>query len=1079
MSGKLFRSGLFLSMVFISAIALRPLCAEQSSVRLWEEELVLPTYILGADNLNPMFYGGKVHQSTKGRVYPYPLMDKLTDDRKDVGYNAVYLENDYVKICIVPQLGGRLFSALDKTNGYDFFYRQSVIKPALIGVLGAWISGGVEWNIPHHHRTTTYIECDYRLEENPDGSKTVWLGEIERRHRTKWMVGLTLHPDKSYIETTVKYFNRTPYAQSFLYWANVAVHADSSYQIIFPPGTEYATYHGKTEFSAWPVSHSTYRGVDYSGGVDLSWWKNHPSPVSWFCWNSPEDFLAGYNHGKKAGVVHVANHHLVPGKKLWEWGPGPVGRMWDKMLTETDGSYIELMVGSYSDNQPDYSWCQPYMVKEVKQYWYPIREIKGVKDANTEACVNLEITPENRVLMGFNTTAEHKNARVVLQASGKTVFEETIDIEPGNPYLKEIEFPGNAEAKELLLSLILSSNEELISYRELPKAGNPMPDPVRRPPPPEEIETNDELYYTGIWLEQLHNPDYQSDIYYEEALRRDPGDYRSNTALGILYNKRGMFKDAEKRLKIAVDRASKNYTRPKDGEALYYLGVALKAQGRFDESYDAFFRAAWCYAWYSSAYYSLAELACLKGDFRSTLELVERSLSTNALNTKAQNLKVAALRKLGRTEEAVETAGETLVADPLNYRARNELVILGSLVESGKDSGEQTLLLKSLLRGEVQSYLELAVDYGNCGLWDEAIEVLSRAAVECAKGKSVLPMVYYYLGYYHEMNGEQKEASKFYRLGGQMPADYCFPFRLESIEVLSRAMQHDPTDASAPYYLGNLLYDSQPEKAIKQWEKARSLDDKFYLVHRNLGLAYAQTHGDLDGAVAGMEKAIALNRTDPKLLSEMDILYEAGGRSDEKRLKLLESNYETVIKRDDVFTQLLKLYLLLGRYDKVIDDLGKHHFRLWEHSKRTIRNVYIDAYLLRGNKRLNEKKYPEALKDFRKALEYPDNLEVGRPYGRGREPEVFYNIGNTLGAMGEGAEAVEMFENALDGKGRGSETGFFRGLALRKLGREDRAGRIFESLINAGRRMLDEKPPGLSFASFGEKHALRLHQADA
>ena len=361
-----------------------------SPVQMREETLVIPTYETGAPDKNPIFFGGRSYQGAKGPVYPYPLFDKLSDVRKDKSYRAVWLENEYVRFCVLPELGGRIFIGLDKTNKYDFFYRQHVIKPALIGMIGAWISGGVEWNIPHHHRASTFMPVDYKLVENPDGSKTVWLGEIELRHRMKWIVGLTLYPGKSYLEATVKLFNRTPLPHSMLYFSNVAVHANADYQVIFPPSTEFGTQHGKKEFVHWPIGRETYGGLDRRG-VDLSWWKNHPTPVSIFAWNYEDDFFGGYDHGRQAGVVHVADHHTVPGKKFFEFSNSEEGRMWDKVLTDQDGPYLELMAGSYSDNQPDYSWVQPYEVKVVKQYWYPIRQLGGIKNANLHAAVNLEV----------------------------------------------------------------------------------------------------------------------------------------------------------------------------------------------------------------------------------------------------------------------------------------------------------------------------------------------------------------------------------------------------------------------------------------------------------------------------------------------------------------------------------------------------------------------------------------------------------------------------------------------------------------------------------------------------------------
>ncbi|MEK7993921.1 MAG: DUF5107 domain-containing protein, partial [Planctomycetota bacterium] len=286
----------YIPAVVVLACVITTLAPAAGSVRVWEEPLTLPTYRLDPPDSNPMFYTHESYQGAEKRIYPYPFQDKVTDIREQRTYKALYLENDYIRLSILPEIGGRLFSALDKTNNYEIFYHQHVIKPALIGMLGAWISGGIEWCVFHHHRNTTFMPVDYTLAENPDGSKTIWFGETERRHRMKWLIGVTLYPDKSYIEATVKIFNRTAVPHSILYWANVAVHANDDYQVIFPPSVQFATYHSKNDFSHWPVSDEVYRGIDYKG-VDLSWWKNHPEPVSFFAWNLQEDFSGGYDHG--------------------------------------------------------------------------------------------------------------------------------------------------------------------------------------------------------------------------------------------------------------------------------------------------------------------------------------------------------------------------------------------------------------------------------------------------------------------------------------------------------------------------------------------------------------------------------------------------------------------------------------------------------------------------------------------------------------------------------------------------------------------------------------------------------------
>ncbi|MBL7082410.1 MAG: DUF5107 domain-containing protein [Candidatus Aminicenantes bacterium] len=1049
-----------------------------SSVKVWEEALVIPTYRIGKPDLNPIFYTGRAYQGAKGPVYPYPLLDKITDVREEKAYRALYLENDYVKICVLPEIGGRIFSALDKTNNYDFFYCQHVIKPALIGMLGAWISGGVEWNFPHHHRATGFMNVDYTLTENADGSKTIWVGEIELRHRMKWIIGLTLHPDRSYIEATIKLFNRTPFAHSFLCWANVAVHTNLDYQIIFPPSTEFATYHGKNQFSHWPVSYDVFNRVDYTKGVDVSWWKNHPEPTSFFAWNCKEDFLAGYDHGKEAGVVHFADHNIVPGKKFWTWGTGERGKIWEKILTETDGPYIELMVGAYSDNQPDYSWLQPYEVRTVKQYWYPIRQIGGVKNANLKAACNLEITSKKRAKIGFNTTSGYKGARAVLKSRKKVFFEQKIDISPEKPFWKEVGLPEDVDEENLELLLFSPANKILISYNPKKKERVSKPEPVKPPQPPEKIKTVEELYLAGLRLEQFHNPALEPYPYYEEALKRDPDNSIVNTALAILYLKRGMFKEAEDKLNRALSGITNNYTSPKNGEAYYYLGVVLRAQGKDHEAFETFYKATWSKAWGAAGYYSLAELSCQKRDFSKALNFLNRSLLLNALNTKAQNFKAAVLRRLGRLEEAEKIALEVLAFDPLDFWAANEFF----LVKTAKGLKSEAVKVKKILeikqRDSIQSYLELAVDYGNCGLLDEAIRVLSEAVEPDRKSLSAYPMLYYYLGYYLEKKGEKDKALEYYKLASKMPPDYCFPFRAESIDVLNVAQKNNPVDACAPYYLGNLLYDIQPQRAIKEWEKSRILDKSFSIVHRNLGLAYARVENDVSKAITSLEEAVACNREEPRFYLELDLLYETGGISAAKRLAVLEKNQNIVLQRDYALSREITLFVQLGKYEEAINLLKSFHFHVWEGGGR-IHNVYVDAYLLRGQAYFTATKYRQALKDFKAALEYPENLEVGRPSRGGRASQVYYFIGTVYEVLGDTRKAKEFYEKSVALKHSWSQICYFQGLAFKKLGREKEASQMFDGLIQSGEERLRATRSMDYFAKFGERQSVMVRRANA
>ena len=256
-----------------------------------------------------------------------------------------------------------------------------------------------------------------------------------------------------------------------------------------------------------------------------------------------------------------------------------------------------------------------------------------------------------------------------------------------------------------------------------------MPEVVKPPEKPEDIKTVEELYLTGLRLDQFYNPKLAPDIYYEEALRRDPGNYRVNIALGILFCKRLMFEKAGEHLTKAVKRATKDYTMPKDGEAFYYLGIALKAQGKYDEAYKYFHKAIWSIAWQAQAYYELAELACLKGDLTKALEFSDRSISMNTQNTKALNLKVVILRSMGKLKDAENLALSVFNINPLDFWTGNEEYLAKKTMGMNYEAQKSLDILNRKMNNYVQSYLELAIDYGNCGFFDDAIEVLTRFVV--------------------------------------------------------------------------------------------------------------------------------------------------------------------------------------------------------------------------------------------------------------------------------------------------------------------------------------------------------------
>lgn len=612
---------------------------------------------------------------------------------------------------IMPELGGRIQMAFDKVKQRHFVYFNQVIKPALVGLTGPWISGGIEFNWPQHHRPSTYLPTDFRLEEHADGSCTVWVNEVERMFRTKGMAGFTLYPDKAYIEIKAQLYNRTPFPQTFLWWANPAVAVNDDYQSVFPPDVNAVFDHGKRDVSSFPIATGVYYKMDYSAGVDISRYKNIPVPTSYMAIKSKYDFVGGYENDSQGGLLHVANHHVSPGKKQWTWGNGEFGKAWDRNLTEEDGPYIELMTGMYCDNQPDFTWLQPYEEKSFTQYFMPYQGVGVVKNATKDALINLEIQ-DQEVLIKVYTTGSFPHAVLTLQQNGQTRLCEHFDISPLAVKEFRLTLPGQIKAEELKLSLCSAEGRELVGYQADKPEIKPIPDPAKAAQEPKDIASMEQLYLTGLHLEQYRHATYNPADYYLEGLKREPGDVRCNNAMGLLLMRKGQFAKAEPYFRQAIATLTERNPNPYDGEPLYNLGWSLKMQGRYEEAYEQFFKACWNAAWQDAGYFNIAQIDLMQQHPETALENIERSLIRNWHNHKARALKAAILRKLNHTTEALAWIEDSLAIDAFNMGCRYEKYLL---TQQETDLDE----LKTLMRNWNHGYIEYSLDYAEAGMWEE------------------------------------------------------------------------------------------------------------------------------------------------------------------------------------------------------------------------------------------------------------------------------------------------------------------------------------------------------------------------
>ena len=567
------------------------------AVKVTRAPMAIKTYPVGTPEKNPMFFEKRVYQGSCGKVYPVPFIDKVYDEPVMKEYDAVTLENDYTRVVLLPELGGRIYIGQDKTNSdYDFFYRNDVIKPALVGLAGPWLSGGVEFNWPQHHRPATFMPTEVEIEKGADGSVTVWMSDHDPLNRLEGSHGISLKPGSSVVELKARLYNRTAFTQTFLWWANVAAKVHDRYESFFPPDVTYVADHAVRATTSFPRSDGRYYGVDYSkrpGADDLSWYKNIPVPTSYMVCATEYDFFGGYDHAAEGGFVHIADRHIAPGKKQWTWGNHPFGYAWDRELTDSSGPYIELMAGVYTDNQPDFTYLLPYETKTFSQYWWPYKNLGPVQNANTRVAVLLK-NGKAGVVAAENLGA----AEIVLKTKeGEKVV--PADLEIGKPVMFDAEATAIAVRKNGE-TLIAYDSEKKQSEQPINQSwaepGNvPEREVATEPPAPGDIASADELFLTAEHLDQYRHPTRMPEAYLDELLKRDPGDSRAHTLYGKRLIQRGELKAAEAHLVAAVKRQTRRHPNPYSGEALYYLGLARQLQGKLDAAYPCFWKATWNY----------------------------------------------------------------------------------------------------------------------------------------------------------------------------------------------------------------------------------------------------------------------------------------------------------------------------------------------------------------------------------------------------------------------------------------------------------------------------------------------------
>lgn len=1010
-------------------------------VSVWEEAVTIPTYKACAPEKSPLFIENRAYQGSSGKVYPLPVTEKITDRREEVSYRAVFLENDYLKVMILPELGGRIQRALDKTNNYDFVYYNHVIKPALVGLTGPWISGGIEFNWPQHHRPSTYSPVDYTFFEREDGSATVFLSEIDQMYGTKGMGAITLYPDKAYIEIKGQLYNNTATPQTFLWWANPAVPVNDNTYSVFPPDVHAVMDHGKRAVSTFPIATGEYYKYDYSEGIDISMYKNVKVPTSYMAAHSDFDFIGNYDSGREAGLLHVADHHVSPGKKQWTWGNADFGRAWDRNLTETDGPYIELMTGVFADNQPDFTWLKPYEEKTFTQYFMPYKGVGRVKNATKDAMVGFDIK-DGKAIVSLYTSGSFQKLTLTVRKEGRLLYSRELNTTPNmffrDSFETDLAVPDNCQ-----VTVTTNSGRMLVAYHAVKQEPQQTPEPAKPLLAPEELKSTEELFLGAQHLEQYRHATREPADYYEEGLRRDPSDIRLNNGYGMLLLKRGHFEKAKLHFEKAIEKQTWKNPNPYHGEGYYNLGLALYYLGNYAKAYDAFYKATWSSETQGAGFYWLSCLACREGNFEEALAFAEQSLIRGWHNMKVRVLKAAILRKLGRDNSAF--IRESMEIDPL---------YMGLLFEKGM--AEQTADLafgiptgQSTVSFVARNYQELALDYMRAGMYEEAIALLKQSPEQG-------PMIFYYIGYALQKLNRTAEAKDALAEGETANPDYCFPNKIEEILILQQAIEVMDTAAFAHYYLGCLLYDKkQYQNAILHWEISARENDQYGMTYRNLSIAYYNKEQNPEKALIAMEKAFALEQDNSRFLLELDQLMARNQISIEERLANMEKQEALLNDRDVLYLEYITLLNNTKQHKKALKCLESHTFHPWEGGEGRVIGQYRLALTQLALLEMKAQNYEHAISLLERTFAYPDNL------GEGKLPNVQdniaeYYIGCCYQAMENSEKAEAWFKKASIGldepsvvlyyNDQSSETMLYQGLAFRALDDNRLAKKAFHQL---------------------------------
>jgi tetratricopeptide (TPR) repeat protein len=963
--------------------------AAQADVRVWQGTLTLPTYEEGLPDPNPPF-----DQLTTGRFnYPYTLRNNLTSRRVDHSWRAIYLENEYLKCSVLPDIGGHLYTCVDKISGKSMFYANPSIKKAAIAYRGAWAAFGIEFNFPVSHNWVTMSPVNFAFAKHDDGSASVTVGNVDRVYGMEWTVELLLRPKSTLLEQRVTLSNRSDVRHRFYWWNNAGVPAWDDSQIEYP--MRFAATHGFTEIHPWPVDQD---------GVDYSVVRNHTKgPVSMFSYGSRENFMGVWNPHTNTGTVHFADYEEVPARKIWSWGVDADGLDWRKALSDDNSGYLEVQAGLFR-NQETYAFLEPRQVLHFSEYWMPAREIGGISRANLSGVASL-IRKDSSLTVGFNANHPIPRATVSIRKGEQQVFRETVDLAPERTWIHELPNP-DSQAKYTVaiqddkgMTLLRQTEGE---YDWTPESEVHVgPQPSYRSPDPHKRTVDD-------WI-QLGKDDEQNGRNlsaletYKQTLAKFPDSFEAQKAAGRLAA--GLLRFAEAKQYLEPVRARDTT----DTEISYYLGIAYDGLGETDHARAAFEQAERLPSFYSAAALMLGEWLARNGDVRGAERHLADALRADPSDLRSLEELTAVKDAAGESEVARAMAREGLTRFPLSSFLREELRT-PDLAHLANDSNR---------------VLNVAAEYIRLGLYQKALNVLSRQyprlvndqAEPGAVAPADHPMVAYFRGFCREKLGQS--AADDYATAAKLSTAFIFPSTAEELTVLRAAVHANPSDTTAHYLLGTFYFSrGLTDPALDEWSKARETGSEPPVLDASMGTALLHMKNDPEQALSAFRDGLRSDPANVAIYLGIDQTLSLLNRPARERVEALEKYPQIDATPPPLIFELILNQAEAGNFERATR-LFQNRFFPREEGGTNVRQVWIEVQLMRVLASARGGRCGDALA----GAEHLGSEVPGLAFTRdGLEPilqsaRTSYLLGTVLARCGEVAKAKAKFEIASSANG--------------------------------------------------------------